>query len=308
MMRVYVSVYYLIVLTKMTLTVLSLFDGISCGQLALQRLGIDCVYYASEVDKYAINVTRTNFPDTIHIGDIRNVRYIRHTKQLVCDTGVYDVGDIDLLIGGSPCQGFSKANLQSKDNDFDHIQSKLIYEYERIRNEVRPRYMLLENVSMRTEWTNIITDMMSGTHGVKFFKINSSKYVCQHRIRLYWTNIPFNPDKPVQTEYPLTLQEFIGEGYEGVLMRMHGMYGDACDKFIPDRPLAQTITKSKYKGNTAYRFNGKKTHFSIEQMEQLQTLPVGYTVPAGSDTQRSFCLGNAWTVAVIEDILRGMIP
>jgi site-specific DNA-cytosine methylase len=293
----------------MTLTVLSLFDGISCGQVALQRLGIDCVYYASEIDKYAINVTRTNFPNTIHIGDVRKVRYIRHTKQLVCDTGVYDVGDIDLLIGGSPCQGFSRGNYQSKDTDFEHSQSQLIYEYERIRNEVRPRYMLLENVSMKQSCVDIISDLMSATHGVKFHKVNSSKYVCQHRQRLYWTNIPFNPDKPVQTEYPLTLKEFIGDGYEGVLMRKFSKYGgDDADQFVPDRPLAQTITKNKYKGNTAYRFNGKKTYFSIEQMEQLQTLPVGYTEPAGSETQRSYCLGNCWTVSVVQDILSGMIP
>lgn len=292
----------------MTLTVLSLFDGISCGQLALQRLGIDCVYYASEVDKYAINVTRTNYPNTIHIGDVCNVRYIRHTKQLVCDTGVYDVGDIDLLIGGSPCQGFCKANLQSKDIDFEHGQSKLIYEYERIRNEVRPRYVLLENVSMKQSCVDVLSDLMSGTYGVKLFKINSSKYVCQHRIRLYWTNIPYDPNKPVQTEYPLTLKELIGVGYEGVLMRKFSKYGADGDKFIPDRPLAQTITKNKYKGNTAYRFNGEKVHFSIEQMEKLQTLPVGYTEPAGSDTQRSYCIGNCWTVSVVQDILSGMIP
>jgi len=292
----------------MTLTVLSLFDGISCGQLALQRLGIDCVYYASEVDKYAINVARTNFPDTIHIGDVRNVRYIRHTKQLVCDTGVYNVGDIDLLIGGSPCQGFSSINQQSKDTDFEHSRSQLIYEYERIRNEVRPRYVLLENVSMKQSCVDVISDLMSGTHGVKLHKVNSSKYICQNRLRLFWTNIPYDPNKPVQTEYPLTLQALIGDGYEGVLMRKFSKYGDGCDKFIPDRPLAQTITKHKYKANTAYRFNGKKTHFSIEQMERLQTLPVGYTEPAGSETQRSYCLGNCWTVSVVEDILRGMIP
>ena len=292
----------------MTLTVLSLFDGISCGQLALQRLGIDCVYYASEIDKFAINVTRTNFPDTIHIGDVRNVRYIRHTKQLVCDAGVYDVGDIDLLIGGSPCQGFSRVNQKSKDTDFEHSRSQLIYEYERIRNEVRPRYVLLENVSMKESCVDVISDLMSATHGVKLHKINSSKYVCQHRLRLYWTNIPYDPNKPVQTEYPLTLKELIGDGYEGVLMRKFSKYGADADQFIPDRPLAQTITKNKYKGNTAYLFNGEKTYFTIEQMEQLQTLPVGYTEPAGSETQRSYCIGNCWTVAVIEDILRGMIP
>ena len=158
----------------MTLTVLSLFDGISCGQVALQRLGIDCVYYASEVDKYAINVTRAHFPDTIHIGDVRKVRYIRHTKQIVCESGIFDVGDIDLLIGGSPCQGFSRVNQKSKDIDFEHSRSQLIYEFERIRNEVRPRYMLLENVSMKQSCVDVISDLMSATHGVKLHKINSS--------------------------------------------------------------------------------------------------------------------------------------
>jgi site-specific DNA-cytosine methylase len=136
---------------------------------------------------------------------------------------------------------------------------------------------------------DIISDLMSGTHGVKLYKINSSKYVCQHRLRLFWTNIPYDPNKPVQAEHPLTLKELIGDGYEGVLMRKFSKYGDGCDKFIPDRPLAQTITKHKYKANT-------------------QTLPVGYTEPAGSETQRSYCIGNCWTVAVVEDILSGMIP
>lgn len=292
----------------MTFTVLSLFDGISCARVALQRLDIRCTYYASEIDGYAKDVAKDNFPDTIHIGDVRNVHYLRHTKQLVCDTGTYDVGNIDLLIGGSPCQGFSVANLQSDDKGFDHSESKLIYEFERIRNEVRPRYMLLENVSMKKSGIELITEMMSATPGVKMHKINSSNYVCQHRVRLYWSNIPFDPNKPVQTPYPLHLKDMIGEGYQGVLMRIHGQYGPHGDKFIADRPLAQTITKNRYKGNSAYRFNGKKTFFTIGEMEQLQTLHVGYTKAAGSETQRSYCIGNCMTVAVVQDILRGMFP
>ena len=292
----------------MTLTVLSLFDGISCGQLALKRLGIDVKYYASEVDKFAIRVTQHHFPNTIQLGDVRNVRYVRHMKQIVCDTGTYDVGDIDVLIGGSPCQGFSAAGAHSKTRAFDHSQSKLLYEYERIRNEVRPRHLLLENVSMSAYNVDLIMEMVSATPGTRVYKVNSTKYVCQNRLRYYFTNIRYDPTKPVQTDHPLTLREMFGDGYEGVLMRMHGQYGEAGDRFIADRKVAQTITRNVYKFNSAIRFNGVKTHYTIEDMERLQTLPAGYTVPAGSDTQRSFAIGNGWTVAVIEDIFRGLIP
>jgi site-specific DNA-cytosine methylase len=307
-MRIYGCIFVHTYIRKMTLTVLSLFDGISCGQLALKRLGIDVTYYASEVDKYAIQVTQHHFPNTIQLGDVRNVRYVRHTKQLVCDTGTYDVGDIDLLIGGSPCGGFSAAGNHSKSRAFEHVQSCLLYQYERIRNEVRPRHLLLENVSMCATNIDLITEMVAATPGTKMFKVNSTKYVCQHRQRCYWTNIRYDPTEPVQTDHPLTLKEFFGDGYEGVLMRMHGQYGEAGDRFIADRKVAQTITRNVYKFNSAYRFNGVKKHFSIEDMERLQTLPIGYTEPAGSDTQRSYAIGNGWTVAVIEDIFRGLIP
>lgn len=290
----------------MTLTVLSLFDGISCGRLALDRLGIKVKYYASEIDKYALKVSKQHYPDTIHLGDVRNVRYVRHTKQLVCDSGVYDVGDIDLLIGGSPCQGFSKCG---KKNDFEHEESRLIYEFERIRNECRPRYLLLENVNMKAESQVIITDLMSATPNVKLYDLNSDKWVCQHRRRLYWTNIPFNPND-VHTTHPLHLKDLVGDGYEGVRMRLHGatVKEDGLKfKFIPDRAVAQTITKMTYFRNSALMMNGGIVDYTIEQLERLQTLPVGYTVPAGSSTQRSACIGNGWTVAVVQDIFRGMI-
>ena len=289
----------------MTFTVLSLFDGISCGRLALGRLGIKCKYYASEVDKYAMQVSKEHWPATIQLGDVRNVRYVRHTKQLVCDTGVYDVGDIDLLIGGSPCQGFSR---NGNHDNFEHEQSRLIYEFERIRNECRPRYLLLENVSMKAESRAFISDMMSGTPNVKLYDLNSDKWVCQNRRRLYWTNIPFNPDD-VHTTHPLHLKDLVGAGYDGVVTRLHGALKKSveCHKFIPDRKVAQTITKSRYFENSAVQMNGKFTEYTIEQMEQLQTLPVGYTIPAGSKTQRAGCIGNGWTVAVVQDIFRGMI-
>lgn len=290
----------------MVLTVLSLFDGISCGRLALDRLGIECKYYASEVDKYAIAVAKENYPDTTHLGDVRNVRYVRHTKQIVCDTGVYDVGDIDLLIGGSPCQGFSSCGHHT---DFAHEQSRLIYEFERIRNEVRPRYVLLENVHMKQESRELISEMMASTPLVKLFDVNSDKWVCQHRRRLYWTNIPWNPDD-VHTTHPLHLKDLVGDGYEGVYMRLHGaLKHDPNEpwKWVPNRKVAQTITKSIYFRNSTLKVNGEQTLYTIEIMEKLQTLPVGYTAPAGSKTQRAGCIGNGWTVAVIEDIFRGML-
>jgi len=290
----------------MVLTVLSLFDGISCGRLALDRLGIECKYYASEVDKYAIAVAKEQYPDTTHLGDVRNVRYVRHTKQIVCDTGVYDVGDIDLLIGGSPCQGFSSCGHHT---DFAHEQSRLIYEFERIRNEVRPRYMLLENVHMKQESRELISEMMASTPLVKLFDVNSDKWVCHNRRRLYWTNIPWNPDD-VHTTHPLHLKDLIGDGYEGVYMRLHGALKkdpNEARKWVPNRKVAQTITKSRYFQNSTLKVNGEETHYTIEHLEQLQTLPVGYTAPAGSKTQRAGCIGNCWTVAVIEDIFRGML-
>jgi len=289
----------------MTLTVLSLFDGISCGRLALDRLGIKCKYYASEVDKYAMQVSKEHWPDTIQLGDVRNVRYVRHTKQLVCDTGVYDVGDIDLLIGGSPCQGFSQCGQHT---NFEHEQSRLIYEFERIRNECRPRYLLLENVSMKEEARELISCMMSATPNVKLYDLNSDKWVCQHRRRLYWTNIPFNPDD-VHTTHPLHLKELIGDEYEGVCMLKHSKewQGDDKYKIVPNRRMACTITKSIYFRNHGWMKDGKRTNYTIEQLERLQTLPVGYTIPAGSKTQRAHCIGNGWTVAVVEDIFSGMI-
>lgn len=175
-------------------TVLSLFDGMSCGRLALERAGIEVgKYYASEVDKYAITVTKANWPETIHLGDVRNV-------------SAADLPAIDMLIGGSPCQSFSFAGkrvgmvtkekekiltleqyLQLKEQGFEFEgQSYLFWEYVRILREVKPRYFLLENVLMRKEWEQVISE----TLGVKPIMINSALVSAQNRKRLYWTNIP----------------------------------------------------------------------------------------------------------------------
>jgi DNA-cytosine methyltransferase len=153
------------------MNVLSLFDGISCGQLALERAGIRYDnYYASEIDKYAIAVTQYRYPKTIQLGD-------------VCNVNVDDLPSIDLLIGGSPCQGFSVAGKRLA---FDDPRSKLFFEFVRIMKECKPRYFLLENVRMKKEHLDIITNYM----GVEPIKINSALVSAQNRVRYYWTNIP----------------------------------------------------------------------------------------------------------------------
>ena len=153
------------------MNVLSLFDGMSCGRLALERAGFPITnYYASEIDKYAIQVARDNFPDTIHVGDVTQVVAANFPK-------------IDLLLGGSPCQGFSFAGGQLA---FDDPRSKLFFEFVRLLKELKPRWFFLENVPMKQEFQDVISEHL----GVKPVRLNSNIVSAQNRDRLYWTNIP----------------------------------------------------------------------------------------------------------------------
>ena len=156
------------------ITVLSLFDGMSCGQLALQKLGIKVKqYYAAEIDKHAIQVTQHNFPNTIQLGDVTKVF-------------AKDLPKIDLLIGGSPCQGFSFAGKQLA---FDDPRSKLFFEFVRIWREIKEinpnAKFLLENVRMKKEHEKVISDYL----GLEPMFICSSLFSAQQRKRLYWSNI-----------------------------------------------------------------------------------------------------------------------
>ena len=153
------------------MNVLSLFDGMSCGQIALDQLGIPVdKYYAAEIDPYAMRITQNNYPDTIHLGDVTQVF-------------AKDLPQIDLLLGGSPCQGFSFAGKQL---NFDDPRSALFFEYVRLLKECNPKYFLLENVRMKQEYQDVISEHL----GVKPVIINSGLVSAQNRIRLYWTNIP----------------------------------------------------------------------------------------------------------------------
>jgi len=153
------------------MNVLSLFDGMSCGRIALERLGIEVDnYYASEIDKYAMKVSEANYPDIIQVGDITELDLSTLPK-------------IDLIMGGSPCQGFSFAGKQLA---FDDPRSALFFEFVRCVEELKPKYFLLENVNMKKEWLAVITEYM----GVEGIKINSALVSAQNRNRWYWTNIP----------------------------------------------------------------------------------------------------------------------
>ena len=172
------------------MNVLSLFDGMSCGRIALERAGIQVTsYFASEIDKHAIKVAMHNYPDTQQLGDVTKWRE-------------WNLPKIDLLIGGSPCQGFSFAGKQLA---FDDPRSKLFFEYVDCLNHFNPKYFLLENVRMKKEHLQVITDML----GVEPIRINSNLVSAQNRDRYYWTNIP-NATQP--EDLGILLKDILHEG------------------------------------------------------------------------------------------------
>jgi site-specific DNA-cytosine methylase len=265
------------------LNVLSLFDGMSCGQIALDKLGIKVDnYFASEIDKYAIQVTQKNYPSTKQIGSVTDVKGINLPK-------------IDLMYGGSPCQSFSRAGDGS---GFDG-SSKLFWEFVRVLNEVKPTYFLLENVIMKKEWEQVITDAL----GVEPIEIVSDKFVPQKRRRLYWTNIP-NVKQPTQSEYNVN-NFFEGNGFPS-----------ACNvkREFKRKTVFNTLTATYWKGirgsgrpavstEEGFLDDNRDAHRMLtpNECEALQTVPKDYT-DCVSKTQRYKMLGNGWTVDVIAHI------
>ena len=205
--------------------VLSLFDGIACGRLALERAGIPVEkYYASEIDKYAIQVAQKNYPDTIQIGDCTKIDYKKYA------------GEIDLLIGGSPCQGFSFAGKQL---NFADPRSRLFFEFVRALKEVKPKYFLLENVKMKKEFQDIISQQL----GVEPIEINSALVSAQNRKRLYWTNIP-NVTQPA--DRGVRLKHIVHE-YKDLVCR------SGLENFIvPFDKTLQILDKEVAKGKVGY--------------------------------------------------------
>lgn len=283
--------------------VLSLFDGISCARVALERAGIKVTeYYAAEIDKFAIKCATENWKETIQIGSVTDIKF--KDGKLITPTKTYDIGEFDIVVGGSPCQSFSNAG---DGTGFDG-KSGLYYEFLRILREVNPKYFLLENVAMKKEWQAVIDKDM----GIDPIIINSSLVSAQNRKRLYWTNIP-NITQP--TDLGIVVKDIVEDNPDPVFT----LSATAVDYMSRHRngkprwefhtnPLegkASCLTANMYKGvpyGVVQELNRRLTPL---ECERLQTLPDGYTKML-SNTQRYKTLGNGWTVDVIVHIFTSL--
>jgi DNA (cytosine-5)-methyltransferase 3A len=311
------------------MNVLSLFDGMSCGQIALNKAAIKYdKYFASEIDKYAIKVTQENFPNTIQLGDVTKIDFKSLSK-------------IDLLIGGSPCQGFSFAGKQLNFND---SRSALFFEYVRLLKELKPKWFLLENVRMKKESEDVITKHL----GVSPIEINSSLFSAQNRKRLYWTNISISPYK----DKNILLADILETLSIGVI-KDRGEWKERSDKSqcldanyfkAPDNhgqrtmlfeknrlsetcvskfrkygikflnecdPKAKVLTASDYLklGKYGNYLESNDVPYirklTVMECKRLQTVPDDYLMNV-SNSQAYKMLGNGWTVDVITHILGGL--
>lgn len=272
------------------INVLSLFDGISCGMIALKRAKIKVNnYYASEIDKYAIQVSKNNFPSIIHLGDV--------TKWREWDI---DWSSIDMLIGGSPCQGFS---LSGKLKNVQDSRSGLIFQYVDILNHLR-KYnpnikFMLENVKMQCKWENIISKLL----GVQPVVINSVLVSAQIRKRNYWINWIF--DQPIDKGIVLRdiLEDTPNVDQEVIGCATRGRYN--ANKKVEQRVEINHLSKSNclttVRKDSMVMIDRKLRHLTSVERERLQTLPDNYTACC-SDHQRTKQTGNGWTVDVIAHI------
>lgn len=315
----------------MGIRVLSLFDGISTGRLALEIAGIPVdAYLASEIDPAPMAVSAHNWPDAIQLGDVRKLRG-------------RDLPRIDLIVGGSPCQGFSRAGRHL---NFDDPRSALFFQFARLVAEVRAKnrdvFFMLENVVMKKGWEAVITETM----GVRPIHINSRLVSAQNRPRAYWTNIPgagppedrgisltqilerdvdaagfirrdgllFDPAIPEQARALVTA----AGGQVRVRQATKAGYivaedGDGVDLSFPTSTTRRGRV-IKGKSNTldcgceaCVYHDGIVRRFSLTELERLQTLPDGYTAAAGvAKAGRRKAIGNGWTAEVVADIFRNI--
>jgi len=277
------------------MNVLSLFDGMGCGRIALERAGIYLDnYYAFEIDKHAINVASKNYPDIKQRGDVYNWRE-------------WDLPKIDLLIGGSPCQDLSVANRNTQ-LGLDGPKSNLFYMFIDVYKRLKPRWFLLENVAPVGGWKKVM-DTEVGSVGVK---INSSLFTPQNRNRIYWTNIPYT--YPEQQTYKFEFEENPDSKYRASLNILDNR--ERMD-FVMSRQsdLCGCLTEALSRNGSSreymswlgwvYGKTGEVRKPTPIEAERLQTVPDNYTSGV-SDTQRYKLLGNGWTVDVITHIFSAL--
>jgi DNA (cytosine-5)-methyltransferase 3A len=301
-------------------SVLSLFDGMSCGQIALNRVGIEYDnYFASEIDKHAIKVTQTNYPNTIQFGDVTKVKAENLPK-------------IDLLIGGSPCQGFS---FSGKQLNFEDPRSKLFFEFVRLVKELKPKYWLLENVVMKKEYERVISEYL----GVEPVTINSSLVTAQNRVRLYWANFEITQptDKGINLIDILETDDLINpSAIRGRRLNKATILGRRLnergvrDDYNKDVPITQCLEvratntnksnclttvekdnvlttmpigrhKDAFKNKLPFRY------YTLKEYCRLQTVPENYFTDIVSESQAKKMLGNGWTVDVIAHIFGSLL-
>lgn len=305
--------------------VLSLFNGISCGRLALERAGLKVErYVSSEIEENANLIAKKNWPNDEYLGDVKEIDFMKY-------------GDFDLLIGGSPCQGFSR---QGKCLNFNDPRSALFFEYVRALKEIRETnpnvIFLLENVCMKKEWEDVITEYL----GVQPIEINSKLVSAQNRPRMYWTNIQGinHPiDKKIKLKSILEqvdTTDFIE--YEGILFdpsisenSMNLVYkvdgevrvkqavkkgyivaneGDGINLSFPlsksrrGRVIKEKSSTLDCACNLCVYTDGVIRRYTLNELERLQTLPSGYTEGI-TNRARIKAIGNGWTVDVIAHIL-----
>jgi len=324
------------------MNVLSLFDGMSCGYLALKRININIDnYYSSEIDKFAILESKSNFPDIIRLGDVKEIK----SKNL---------SNIDLLIGGSPCQSFSFSGkregmitkdkieilslehyLELKNENFEFSgQSYLFWEYIRILKELKPKYFLLENVVMSKKWENLISE----TIGVKPIMINSALVSAQQRKRLYWTNIP-NVEQPKDKN--INLEDILEDLSDTNPAAIRGRYLKKAtivgrrinaqghrEDYNKDIKIVQCLEVRKTNTNksncitTVQKDNvltsmpvgrhvdvyGRKLpyrNYTLKELCRLQTVPDDF-FKVSSENQARKMLGNGWNIDTITHILKNI--
>lgn len=289
---------------KMGLSVLSLFDGISCGMEALKRNNTPVkIYNAYEIEPNAIKISQKNHPEIIQCGS-------------VIDTDFTKYKGYDLLIGGSPCQSLSIT--RSKDRTHLEGKSKLFWEYVRALEEVQPKYFLFENVASMNEESK---DVISEALGCQPVFIDSAMFSAQTRERLYWTNIPLSPIEEIKPNTLVVkdiLQENVPEKYyyncdydmigfdKVVCAKLHLNGHDLCKRVNSPYQKCQTLTCISGGNQHKKTFDhGRIRKLTPLEYERLQTLPDNYTYGV-SDTARYTAVGNGWTVDVIAYLLKNI--
>ena len=292
---------------------LSLYDGMSCFQLALNRAGIKYDnYYASEINERSMLVTKHHYPDTKFLGNVRDVAF----KKLK---------DIFILAGGSPCTDLSIAgrktgmldilnferylDLKEKNFNFGKNQSYLFFEFVRALYEAKPKYFLFENVWLKGQmkkYEKVISDHL----GVEPIHINSNTLSAQNRDRLYWVNIPgVSHPKDLKILSTDVIPGGYGAGIRGRENEYRKPGQPKYDMYLTVRTdhKFNCITKQPYSTGLVYFENGKYRVLTPEECEVLQTVPVGHTnVPGVFNSNRYEMLGNGWTIDVICHLLKGL--